>query len=281
MTAPSPSFARPDPMPPTAPSPPERSVALVTGASSGIGLEIARLHAARGGDLVLVARRGDRLRTLAHELSAAHGTDALVVEADLGSADGVAALKAATGDRRIDALVNNAGFGGRGAFHEHDLDRMLAMVDLNVRALTELSHRYARPMVERGAGRILNVGSTAGFLPGPLQAVYYAGKAYVNSLSQAMAEELRGTGVTVTLLAPGPVATEFFDVAGMARTSFRAKAPPAAKVARIGYEAMLEGRLVVVDDRRIAALTRIVGLLPRRLLLTASRKSMESNAKDD
>ena len=262
-------------------SPPDRPVALVTGASSGIGLEIARLHAARGGDLVVVARRGDRLRELADELSSSHGADTLVVEADLATADGIAALKAATGDRRIDVLVNNAGFGGRGPFHEReDAGRLLEMVDLNVRALTELTHHYVRSMVARGHGRILQVGSTAGFLPGPLQAVYYASKAYVNSLSQAMAEELRGTGVTVTLLAPGPVATEFFDVAGMSRTSFRAKAPSAAKVARIGYEAMLEGRLVVIDDRRIAALTRVVGLLPKRLLLTASRKSMESNAKE-
>ena len=265
----------------TDPSPPDRSVALVTGASSGIGLEIAKLHAARGGDLVLVARRGDRLRALAGELIAAHGTDALVVETDLATADGIAGLKATTEGRRIDVLVNNAGFGGRGAFHEReDASRVLEMVDLNVRALTELTHHYVRPMVARGHGRILQVGSTAGFLPGPLQAVYYASKAYVNSLSQALAEELRGTGVTVTLLAPGPVATEFFDVAGMERNAFRAKAPSAAKVARIGYEAMLEGRLVVIDDRRIAALTRVVGLLPKRLLLAASRKSMESNAKD-
>ena len=267
-------------MSPTERSPPERPVALVTGASSGIGLETAKLHAARGGDLVLVARRGDRLRTLADELIAAHGTDALVVEADLATADGIAALKAATEGRRIDVLVNNAGFGGRGVFHEQDPARALEMVDLNVRALTELTRHYVGPMVARGHGRMLQVGSTAGFLPGPLQAVYYASKAYVNSLSQALAEELRGTGVTVTLLAPGPVATEFFDVAGMERNSFRAKAPSAAKVARIGYEAMLEGRLVVIDDRRIAALTRVVGLLPKRLLLSASRKSMESNAKD-
>ena len=262
------------------PSPlPPRPTALVTGASSGIGLEIARLHAARGGRLIAVARRGDRLRALADELAAAHGTDTLVVEADLATRAGLDALHAAVGDRPVDALVNNAGFGLRGPFHEADLARLLEMVDLNVRALTELSHRYAGPMVERGAGRILNVGSTAGFLPGPLQAVYYASKAYVNSLSQAMAEELRGTGVAVTLLAPGPVATEFFDVAGMGRTAFRAKAPPAAKVARLGYEAMLAGRLVAIDDRRIAALARVVGTVPRRLVLRLSRKMMEAEAK--
>ncbi len=257
---------------------PGRSVALVTGASSGIGMELARLHAARGGNLVVVARRGDRLRALADELRAAHDTDCLVVEADLATADGIATLKAATTARQIDVLINNAGFGARGAFHEAELARMLEMIDLNVRALTELTHHYVGPMVARGHGRVLQVGSTAGFLPGPLQAIYYASKAYVNSFAQATAEELRGTGVTVTVLAPGPVATEFFDVAGMERLSFRARAPSAAKVARIGYEAMLRGELVVIDDRRIGALTHVIGLIPKRLLLRVSRKSMEAES---
>lgn len=265
-------------LPPADSRAPSRPVALVTGASSGIGLELARLHAGRGGDLVVVARRGDRLRALAAELHAAHGTDALVVEADLATAAGIAALTSATHGRRIDVLVNNAGFGARGAFHEAELARMLEMIDLNVRALTELTHHYLRPMVARGHGRVLQVGSTAGFLPGPLQAIYYASKAYVNSFAQATAEELRGTGVTVTVLAPGPVATEFFDVAGMERLSFRANAPPASKVARIGYEAMLRGDLIAIDDRRIGAFTRVVGLMPRGLLLRLSRKSMEAGS---
>ena len=256
---------------------PDRSVALITGASSGIGLELARLHAARGGDLVVVARRGERLRALAAELRTAHDAECLVVEADLATANGIGALRAATAGRRIDVLVNNAGFGHRGRFHEEDASRLLEMVDLNVRALTELTHHYLVPMVARGHGRVLQVGSTAGFLPGPLQAVYYASKAYVNSFSQAIAEELRGTGVTMTVLAPGPVATEFFDVAGMQRLSFRRNAPPASKVARIGYDAMLRGKLVAIDDKRIAALTRVIGLVPKRLLLGLSRRSMEAD----
>lgn len=257
---------------------PERTTALVTGASSGIGRELARLHAARGGDLVIVARREDALRALATELDQAHDSAVQVVVADLGTAAGVRGLLDATAHTRIDVLINNAGFGQRGRFHEQDLSRMLGMIDLNVRALTELTHHYLSPMVARGFGRILQVGSTAGLLPGPLQSVYYASKAYVNSFSQAIAEELRGSGVTVTVLAPGPVATGFFESAGIERLSFRKNAPPADKVARIGYDAMLRGQLVAIDDKRLAAIAPMINLIPRRLLLSLSRRSMEQNS---
>jgi short-subunit dehydrogenase len=211
--------------------------ALVTGASSGIGEWLAREHAQRGGDLVLVARRGERLEALAAELREGHGIEVTVIAMDLGVPGAAEQLMQACDDAnlQIDVLINNAGFGGHGRFVERGLDKDLQMMQLNMVALTELTYHCLQGMVERGEGRVLNVGSTAGFLPGPLQAVYYATKAFVNSFSQAIAQELKGTGVTVTVLCPGPVATEFVEAADLDGLSAFKSAPGPESVARKGY----------------------------------------------
>lgn len=223
-------------------------LALITGASSGIGRELALVHAAAGGDCVLVARREDELRALAEEIEGRHGVRGYVIASDLTDDGAPQRLRDEVADRglRVDYLVNNAGFGGRGMHHERPLEVELAMIRLNVEALTALTRLYLPEMTGRGSGRIMNVASTAAFFPGPLQAVYYATKAYVLSYSQAVAVELEGTGVTVTALCPGPTRTEFFSNADLGGTLLSRLAVPADRVARSGYRAMLAGRTVAV-----------------------------------
>ncbi len=255
------------------------NTALITGASSGIGESLARIHAAKGGDLVLVARRKDRLEALKTELETAHGITVHVLVEDLAAAGAAERIFAATEEAglEIDVLVNNAGFGGHGKFHERDLARDRAMMQVNMVALVELTHLYVQGMVRRGSGKILHVASTAGFMPGPLQAVYYATKAFVVSFSQAIAEELSGTGVTSTALCPGAVDTGFVaasDLEGAAL--FQKPGASAESVATCGYDAMARGDLVKINDAGLGfALGWIVPLLPRRLALTLSRKAME------
>lgn len=252
--------------------------ALVTGASSGIGLQLARLHAREGGNLVLVARRAERLEELAAEIEEAHDVDVSVIVSDLSLHGAAQALydRCETQDLQIDVLINNAGFGGHGKFIERDLDRDRAMMQLNMVALSELCHLFIPGMVEREWGRVLNVGSTAGFLPGPLQAVYFASKAYVNSFSQALAQELKGTGVTVTVLCPGPVATEFEKAADLEGLGAFKLAAGAKGVARKGYRAMLRGQLLVVDNPALGFMMRnIVPHIPRGPLLRMSESTMK------
>lgn len=248
--------------------------ALITGASGGIGAELARLHAARGGDLVIVARREAELDALKAELEGRHGVSVSVIAIDLTEPDSAARIFAAAPE--IDILINNAGFGGHGPFHEQALDRHRRMVALNIEALTALSHLYLPGMIARGQGRILNVSSTASFLPGPLMAVYFATKAYVTSFSHALAEEVRGTGVTVTALCPGPVSTGFGTAADMEGVSILDRAVTADVTAQAGYEGMMAGKLTVFDQTVLGLTLRwVVPFLPRRLVLWASRRSME------
>lgn len=254
------------------------SRALVTGASSGIGRELARAHARRGGDLVLAARGLDALEALAAELEDAHGIEAHPLKVDLSGPEAPARVHdwCAEQGLRVDVLVNNAGFGGHGRFHARDPDADAKMVQVNVQALTALTHAFLPAMVDRGHGRILNVGSTAGFLPGPLQAVYYATKAYVNSFSQALSEELRGTGVTVTVLCPGPVETGFAEAADMGGVGIFDDAVGPESVAEAGYRAMEQGKDMVVVPRRYAFLMRaVLPWVPRRTRLRLSRRAME------
>ena len=227
-----------------------RPVALVTGASSGIGLELARVAAARAHDVVLVARSADALRTLADELARAHGATAHVVPVDLSMPEGPDLVVAAAEEigLEVDVLVNNAGFGLYGEFVETDLAIERDMIAVNVTAPTILAKRFAEPMVRRGRGRILNVASTAAFQPGPRMAVYYATKAYVLSLSMALSIELERTGVTVTCLAPGPVRTPFRERARVSRSrlfSGERGGEPAA-VARAGWTALERGRRLAI-----------------------------------
>ncbi|WOJ94027.1 SDR family oxidoreductase [Congregibacter variabilis] len=257
------------------------NTALITGASAGIGEELARVHAEKGGDLILVARRKDRLESIAKDIRAEHGVQVQVLAADLAKSGAAKKLMAdvdALG-AEVDVLINNAGFGGHGKFHESGLERDQRMMQLNMVALTELAYYFAQGMVERGSGKILNVGSTAGFLPGPLQAVYYASKAYVNSFSQAIANELQGTGVTVTVLCPGPVATEFQEAGDLDGVKGFDLAADARSVALCGYRAMERGELLAVNDRKIRVLLEgVLPFLPRKSILWMSRKTMEKSS---
>ena len=252
------------------------NTALITGASSGIGADFARIHAEKGGDLVLVARRQERLDALKTELEETHSVSVTVIAADLSNADGIEATVAGCEGREIDVLINNAGFGGRGKFLEHDREHELAMIDLNVRALVDLTHRFVKPMVERGRGRILQVGSTAGLMPGPMQATYFATKAFVNSFGQALASELEGTGVTCTVLAPGAVDTEFMDVADMRSLKAVQGAPGPREVAEFGYSAMERGELLVINDAKLRVAAKTMSLMPRKAVLKMAKDFMSN-----
>lgn len=256
------------------------NTALITGASSGIGMELARLHASSGGDLVIVARREDALNELRRELESNHGSTVKCVAMDLGGQGAAQGLfDRITGDGiEIEYLMNNAGFGGHGYFHERDWSKDESMIQLNVTALTELTRLFLPGMVERKRGRILNVASTAAFLPGPLQAVYYATKAYVLSFSQAIDEEMRslGTNVTVTALCPGAVATGFVAAGELEGSDLWKNAKTPESVAKVGYTAMKKGKLVAINELSLSfMLNWIMPFLPRRTVLRMSRKTME------
>ena len=254
------------------------NVALITGASSGIGRELAKLHASQGGDLIVVARREGALKKLKSELESAHGINVLCVSADLTDLDSVQRIydEVQQQNIEIDVLINNAGIGGHGKFHERPWEKDKSMINLNIMALTAITRKFLPDMVAQKRGKILNVASTAGFLPGPLQAVYYATKAYVLSFSQAIAEELKEDNITVTTLCPGPVATGFTDAADMEGVAAFKNAVTPASVAKVGYEAMQKGKLVVINDWKLSFMLRwIVPFLPRRMMLRMSRNAME------
>jgi short-subunit dehydrogenase len=227
-----------------------KDTALITGASAGIGLELAKLFAADGHDLVLVARRADALEKLADSLRTKHNVAVRIWPADLADPRAPLQLheRAVAEGVAVDILVNNAGFGAIGHFHALPPERQLGIIDVNMRALTEMTYHFLPAMRERRRGRILNLGSIVGFLPGPYMAVYYASKAYVVSFSEALAEELLGSGITVTCLCPGYTATEFQKAAGIAKTGLLARLRPmrADTVARIGYRGLMAGRRLVV-----------------------------------
>jgi short-subunit dehydrogenase len=241
--------------------------AVVTGASSGIGLAFARALAARGERLVLVARREERLCALADELGGAER--ALVVPLDLSRKDAGQALEDHLRERgvEVDLLVNNAGVGHTGPFHEEPLDRTLAMIDLNVRAAVELTRRFLPGMVARGRGRIVNVVSTSAFQPVPWLNVYAASKAFLLSFTEALANELAGTGVRVQALCPGLTESEFQQVAGTDKVPFnKTPAMPAEAVAERSLRALERGTLRVVPGWRNRLLTASQRLVPRALV---------------
>jgi short-subunit dehydrogenase len=241
------------------------STALVTGASTGIGRELALLFARGGYDLVLVARNEDALSDVAEQVSklerAAH-----VFAADLSGTASVERLheRLTAGRITVDVLVNNAGVGARGKFDEIPLERQLAMIQLNMTSLTALTHLLLPGMLARNAGGILNVASTAAFQPGPLMTVYYATKAYVLSFTEGLAEELSGTGLKITCLAPGPTETEFARTAGMTTARlFRGEVMSAAQVAKAGYDGWRAGKRLVIPGTRNLLGTLIVRVSPR------------------
>ncbi len=256
-------------------------MALITGASSGIGAELARVHAERGGDLVLLARRAERLEALKAELEGAQGITAHVIVKDLADPDAAAQVHDELASRNVavDYLINNAGFGNGGLFHKQDWTRNEAMIQVNVLALAALTRVFVPDMVSRGDGRILNIASMAGFLPGPLQAVYYASKAFVVSFSEAIGNELSGTGVTVTALCPGPVDTEFIEQANLRKAKGFARPVSARDVAIAGYDAMLKGKPIIVPGAVNKLIIHLLlRLTPRKIATVISRNMMEKKA---
>ncbi|HEX9965788.1 MAG TPA: SDR family oxidoreductase [Allosphingosinicella sp.] len=243
-----------------------RRVTLVTGASAGLGVHFARQCRKRGDELVLVARRKDRLEALAAELGSARAIAADLAEP--GAPERLLARVAELG-LEVDTLINNAGFGAAGAFVEAPPERLLEMIDLNVRSLTELCRLALPPMLERHRGFILNVASTAAFQAGPYSAVYYATKAYVLSLSEALHEEAKGRGVHVSALCPGPTATEFFEVAGSPNGRLAKMATDPVAVVRAGLDGLARNKAIVVPGLMNKMTSQAGRILPRKVLRKA------------
>jgi hypothetical protein len=262
---------------------PDRKTALITGASFGIGLEFARIFAREGYNLVLVARSADRLRQLASELEKAHGARSLILAADLAEPGASAYVLDQTtrADIQVDVLVNNAGFGQYGLFAENDLEECLRQIQLNVTTLTHLTRLYLPAMIERAKtwsknGGILNVASTAAFQPGPLMAVYFATKAYVLHFSEALANELHGTGVTVTCLCPGATATEFHKRANATGMRLlKMGSMDARTVAEDGYRGLMAGKPVVISGLKNWLVAQSVRFSPRSMVTAIARKIQE------
>lgn len=247
-----------------------RGTALVTGASSGIGVELARLCAGDGYDVALVARRADRLRELAASLK----VPVRCITADLSDPNAPQKIFGAAGDTPIDILINNAGFGLRGPFAELDWDAQAALMQVNMIAPVHLTRLFLPDMLRRRSGRILNVASTAAFVPGPYMALYYASKAFLLSFSEALANEVKGTGVTATVLCPGPTRTDFFQAAGIEDSNLLrgGNVMSAADVARIGYRAMMAGKVEMIAGARNRWMMRGVRLAPRTMVAEVTRR---------
>jgi hypothetical protein len=246
-----------------------RPVTVITGASAGIGVALARVFARNGHELALVARREDRLRALAEEIAATGKTRPIVIVADLTQGDPARQIGEALAAQGAEPqfMVNNAGFGLVGAASSRDRDEQLAMIDLNVRALTSLSLGFVDSLA-RHRGGLLNVGSMAGFLPGPGMAVYYASKAYVLSFTEALHSELKSRGVRVSVLCPGPVPTEFAARAGVKSSLAPAILTHSAEsVAQRGYDGLMRGQRVVVSGLLNGLIVVLIRLFPRGLLL--------------
>jgi short-subunit dehydrogenase len=249
-------------------------VTLITGASAGIGTELARVFAANGHRLALTARRADRLEALANELTSKCGKKPIVIACDLQQADAGEKIAAALAAEEVelDNLVNNAGFGVFGDAIERDRDEQVGIVDVNVRALTDLSLRFADQLI-RNKGGLLNVGSVAGFLPGPGMAVYYASKAYVISLTEALRAELAPRGVRVTVLCPGPVQTEFQGRAGVGSGHDTAILNvPAADVAQQAYRGLMANKRAVLPGLGIKIVPFALRFFPRGFILSATSR---------
>lgn len=244
--------------------------ALITGASSGIGAELGLLCAAAGRPVILVARNQAALEGLASRI----GAQARVVAADLAGATTPEKIFHELRDTPIEILINNAGFGLRGPFAETDWEAEARMLQVNIVAMAHLTKLFLPSMVQRRSGRILNVASTAAFVPGPFMAVYYASKAFVRSFSEALSNETRGTGVTVTALCPGPTRTGFSEVAGVTGLPlFRdGVIMEAAEVARIGFDAMMAGRTEVIAGGRNRIMMAFARFTPRAMLADLTRR---------
>jgi short-subunit dehydrogenase len=252
-----------------------RSAALITGASSGIGAELAKLCAAAGKDLILVARRDGELQSLAAALAARHGIQASALAADLS--DPAAPLyifqSVQSSGAEVDILINNAGFGLLGPFSQTNWQLEAAMIQVNVTAVAHLTKLFLPGMIQRRSGRILNVASTAAFVPGPFMAMYYATKSWVFSFTLAIAAELEGAGVTATALCPGPTVTGFFEAAGNAASNLlKGPTMTAAEVAKIGFDAMMAGKPEVIAGARNRWMIWGARFAPRKMLTAIAKK---------
>ncbi len=249
--------------------------ALITGASAGIGIDLAECFARGGYDLILAARTESALKDIADRLAKAHGVKVTPIAADLGVPNAGAKLAAEIAQRglTVDVLVNNAGFGHTGAYADTPIEPQTGMVDLNVRVLVELTHIYWKSMLAKKRGGILNVASTAAFQPGPLMSIYYASKAFVLSFTEALWEEARGTGVKVSCLCPGPTESKFHGRAGTDKTRLSKAAKPMTSmaVAQRGYDGFQRNKRVVVTGLSNKALIVVTRLTPRRALLKIVR----------
>jgi len=257
----------------------EGQTALITGASAGIGADLARSFAAHGYDLILCARTRSSLDVVARRMKSDHGVEATSIVADLGEAGAGTKLAAEIEARglSVDVLVNNAGYGLAGAFAGSDLPTQLGIIDLNDRALVELTHIYWSEMLSKRRGGVMNVASTAAFLPGPLMSIYYASKAFVLSFSEALWEEARGTGVKVSCLCPGPTASKFRDRAATSKTRLAQSSAlmGSQRVAQLGYDGFQRNRRVVIAGAGNALKVRISPYLPRTTALRIVRNMLE------
>lgn len=255
------------------------SYTLITGASSGIGWEMAHVFAEKKHDLILVARSEDKLQKLKKELESKHGIKAQVVASDLSKNEASQILYQAIKSQNwaVENLVNNAGFGDHGDFASADWKKQKEMIQVNIMALTELTHLFLGEMLKRKSGRIMNVASTAAFQPGPLMSVYYATKSYVLSFSEGLHEELHGTGVTVTVLCPGPTVSGFQSAANMNNVALFESAPlPSSRdVADYGYESMMQGRLIAIHGAVNKVMANSVRFFPRAITRKLVKKLQE------
>lgn len=256
-----------------------KKTALITGASSGIGKEFAKIHAEKGGDLIVVARSENKLNELKKELEKTNKINVFIIQKDLTKQNAAKEIyeQIQNTGLKVDYLINNAGFGGLGKFNERELEQDLAMINLNISALTSLTHYFLQDFVKNNKGKVLNVSSTASLMPGPLQAVYYATKAYVTFFSNAIAEELHDTNITVTNLMPGATETQFGKVSGMDKTEMFKKPVSARSVAEDGYNGMLKGKLDVISGLTFTQkiMTSMIPLTPKKMILKQIRQMQE------
>lgn len=256
-----------------------KKTALIAGASSGIGREFARIHSEKGGNVIIIARGKEKLEQLKLELESKYANNVLVIVKDLSSVNAATEIynELKAQNITVDYLINNAGFGGQGKFHERAWEQDLAMINVNIIALTALTRLFLPDFVKRNSGKVLNVSSTASLMPGPLQAVYFATKAYVTFFSNAIAEELCDTNITVTALLPGATETEFGKTSGLDKTSLLDNAFSPYSVALDGYNGMLKGKLDVLSG--LTSMQRLmmtlVPVTPKKTIMKQIRKLQE------
>jgi short-subunit dehydrogenase len=258
-----------------------KNTALITGASNGIGLELAKVHASKGGDLVLVARNKSKLDELKIDLEKQFKISVLTIKKDLSLPNAAMEIYEETTkkDIQVDYLINNAGFGDFGMFVETDWNKELQMINLNITTLTLFTKLYLQDMMKRRSGKIMNVASTAAFQPGPTMAVYCATKAYVLSFSEAVSNEVSDKGITITSLCPGATETGFKTAAALEESKlFKDKKLPTAKeVAEYGYAAMIKGKTVAIHGMLNSIMANAIRFIPRALILKVSRQVIDKN----